>query len=295
MEKTQQITPIIFGASGLLGGHLFKYFGTKNSQTIGTYGQNYKPDLIQFDLAKNDLDSLKIQPENKYVAVICASLTNIGYINANPLESFDVNVRATEKLIKQLTSKQIPIVFISSDNVFPGSSGAYRDDNSETPVSEYGVQKREIESRLMKITGNNACVVRLAKIVGVAGQDGTILNDIVNQLASGNEVKAASDLIFNPTAVTDIVRAIELLIQERKTGIFNFCNPQVFSRFDLTTYLANALNLDTQCIRDIKFAELDSTGKRPLNTTMINSSIFENFQFTDLETCVQLGLEAWRK
>ncbi|MDK1285609.1 sugar nucleotide-binding protein [Pseudoalteromonas umbrosa] len=295
MEKTQQLTPIIFGASGLLGGHLFEHFYTKDKHTIGTYSSNEKAQLTKFDLVEDHLDILKLQTSHKYVAIICASLTNIGYINSNPDESFAINVSATENLIRSLYDKQIPIIFISSDNVFPGRTGGYADNNQEAPVSEYGVQKRELESRLMDITHGNSCILRLAKIIGEAGQDGTILNDIVKQLKSGNEVKAASDLIFNPTAISDIVSAVEKLISERRKGTYNFCNPQIFSRLDLTNMLASSLDIGNSHITDIKFSELDNSGKRPLNTTMINSTIFDDFKFTDVETCIQKGLYSWCK
>ncbi|MCG7549883.1 sugar nucleotide-binding protein [Pseudoalteromonas sp. Of7M-16] len=295
MEKAQQLTPIIFGASGLLGGHLFEHFHAQDPNTIGTFGQNPKTGLVEFDLVDGNIETLNLQQDRGYVAIICASLTNIGYINANPQASFEINVSATERLIQSLTDRQIPVVFVSSDNVFPGRAGAYTDDNMEAPVSEYGVQKRALEARLMTITHGNCCIVRLAKIIGQAGKDGTILNDIVGQLQSGNEVKAASDLIFNPTAVQDIVFAIEHLIKGQYKGTYNFCNPQVFSRLDLTNMLAKSLHIDSASITDIKFSELDSSGKRPLNTTMINSSIFDGFDFTNVETCIQKGLSSWCK
>ncbi|KZN70572.1 sugar nucleotide-binding protein [Pseudoalteromonas luteoviolacea] len=287
MEKAQQLTPIIFGASGLLGGHLYQHFCTQNPNTVGTYGKHPTAGLQYFDLESSSLTDLQLDGNQKYTAIICASLTNIAQINAEPEQTAGINVHATCRLITSLHSRQIPILFISTDNVFPGTRGNYYDDNNEAAVSEYGIQKRKTESQLMSITGGAACVLRLAKIIGNSPGDGTLLNDIANQLHSGEVVRAASDLIFNPTAIEDIVSAIDYLIQHGTQGIYNFCNPESYSRLDLTRLMAKALDKGASKIEPILFSEIDPSGKRPLNTSMVNSELFAGFSFKSIHTCIE--------
>ncbi|OCQ23961.1 dTDP-4-dehydrorhamnose reductase [Pseudoalteromonas luteoviolacea] len=287
MEKAQQLTPIIFGASGLLGGHLYQHFYAQNPNTVGTYGKHPAAGLQHFDLESSSLDDLQLDDSQNYTAIICASLTNIAQINAEPEQTAGVNVHATSRLMMSLHHRQIPILFISTDNVFPGIHGNYYDDNNEAAVSEYGIQKRRTESQLMSITDGAACVLRLAKIIGNSPDDGTLLNDIAKQLHSGEAVRAASDLIFNPTAIEDIINAIDYLIQHKTQGIYNFCNPDSYSRLELTRLMAKALNKGASKIEPILFSELDPSGKRPLNTSMVNSELFTDFSFKSIHTCIE--------
>ncbi|QTH71038.1 sugar nucleotide-binding protein [Pseudoalteromonas xiamenensis] len=293
MEKNGKLTPIIFGASGLLGAHLYDYYSQKDSHTIGTYASKETKGLSQFQFSVNTLADLPLLDGQNYIAVICASLTNIGYINAHPIETAKINVDGTISLIQQLHQKKIPILFISSDNVFTGDTGGYKDNSIDLPVSEYGKQKRAVEQALIDITQGECTILRLAKIIGNSRSDNTILNDIIRQISAPEEVKAASDLIFNPTFVGDIVKAINLLIETNAKGIFNFCNPEIFSRLDLVLKLADVFHISCHKIVEIKFSELDNSGKRPLNTTMINSEFFSTFSFTSVEQCIENHINFW--
>ncbi|ALU44772.1 sugar nucleotide-binding protein [Pseudoalteromonas rubra] len=294
MAEDQQLTPIIFGASGLLGSHLYRHFVSTRPNSIGTYGHNPQPGMQQFQLQEHTLSDLTLDTSCQYIAIICASLTNIGAINAEPEKAAQVNVEATLALIKALHQQQIPIIFVSSDNVFTGDTGGYTDDSLAPAVSEYGKQKRCVENALMSLTEGQACILRLAKIIGSPGADGTILNDIAGQINAGVPVKAATDLIFNPTDIKDIVRAVDMLVALNAKGLFNFCNPQSFSRYDLAQMMASALRSDTP-LQAIRFSDLDPSGKRPLNTTMINSARFSEFNFTSVQTCIETGIRQWKK
>lgn len=293
MATTPSITPIIFGASGLLGGALFRHFKPRVPGTIGTYATTPDPQLTEYKFNHTDLASLPLDPATRYYAIICSSLTNIGYINANPVETAHINVDGTIQLIKQLTERSIPILFVSSDNVFTGSTGGYADNSDAPPVSEYGRQKRAVEQALMVMTQGQAAIIRLAKIIGNSATDGTILNDIIRQLNAEGPVKAASDLIFNPTYIDDIVKAIDWLMQSGHTGTVNFCNPEVVSRYELALLLADQFSVRRDKITEIKFRELDPSGKRPLNTTMQNSACFHDFVFTTVRTCIAQHYANW--
>ena len=50
----------IIGASGLIGGALYKNLIKKNIQTIGTYSKNKEDKLVYFDLLKSDYQLFKL-------------------------------------------------------------------------------------------------------------------------------------------------------------------------------------------------------------------------------------------
>lgn len=286
-------TPVIFGASGLLGAALYNHFRQLTPQTIGTCASKPCAGLLAFQLNQSPLSALPLQPSVRYHAVICAAITNISYINRYPAESALVNVQGTLKLIGQLTERGIPITFISSDNVFRGDVGAYSDSSVCEPVSVYGQQKRTVEQALMQLTDGQCSIIRLSKIIGPAGQDNSILNDITRQLLGQAPVQAAADLIFNPTALADIVQAVGLIMRHQYRGYLNFCNPEAVSRYQLALRLADALAITHDNIIKINFRQLDPSGQRPLNTSMQNSACFADFPFTSLARCISQQQAFW--
>ena len=293
MAKNSAMTPIIFGASGLLGGYLYDHFTRKDYRTIGTFSANARSGLCHFDFRCSRVDSLPLKSETRYIAILCSAIGNISYINQHPADARAVNVEGTQRVIAELSALKIPVLFISSDNVFSGEQGGYTDRAQAEPVSEYGKQKKEIEDYLQSSYPEQSTTLRIAKIIGNHQADGTILNDIVQQLQSGSIVKAASDLVFNPTAVKDIIRAIEVLLRSEAVGTFNFCNPEPISRLTLTEKVAQALMIPANTIQAIQYADIDPSGKRPLNTTMVNSSCFQAFSFTSLQRSIAACRDHW--
>ena len=281
------MTPLIIGASGLIGSYLFQNFKQIDKATIGTYRRESKPEMVQFDLRCSGLADLPIRPGNDHIAIICAAETNIAYINDNPASSHSTNVKATGKLMREFHQAGIPIIYVSSDNVFRGDTGSYLDTSERLPVSEYGVQKAHAEDLLLEITSGDCAIVRLAKVVGNAKDSTSILYDIYRQLNSGNRVRAATDLIFNPTYIADTVKMFAGLLEHQQKGVFNFCNPEVYSRYDLTILVAEQLAMKQPNVDAISFLEIDASGKRPLNTTMVNSKIFADFKFTTIKQCIE--------
>jgi dTDP-4-dehydrorhamnose reductase len=293
VKKSDALTPIIFGASGLLGRYLHIALRQSFSHVLATFCNNAQFGLYHYDFRNCSLSDLQLDESRDYVAIICGAVTNISFINDNPNITSQVNVGGVLRLVDELLTKQIPVVFISSDNVFSGYEGAYEENSVCQPVSEYGRQKLVVEQALIQ-SAHPVCVIRLAKIMGNQPDDGTIINDITRQLLSGENVKAASDLIFNPTAVEDIGRAVEYVIKEGITGLRNFCNPEVFSRLTLTYAIADALGVDCERVDPVLFADIDPSGKRPLNTTMVNSTVFSDFTFTSVASCIKKVARYWK-
>tara|TARA_R110001592_G_scaffold175466_1_gene414588 strand:- start:8733 stop:9608 length:876 start_codon:yes stop_codon:yes gene_type:complete len=285
METPVEICPIVIGASGLVGGHLVRFLKHRYPLTMGTYATKEIPGLIKFKLG-DDIQSIITPRKQTLVAYICASLTNINWINKHPEQSCKVNVEATISLIEQLEDCAARIIFVSTDNVFRGDEGNYRDYSETKPVSEYGKQKVSVEEYLRSHCSNYA-IIRLAKVIGSEFNDGTILNDIYNQLQSGKKINAATDLRFNPTAIGDIVEVLSRLIDKQYSGTFNFCSPISYNRFELTEMIKQNLPGNSAQINKVLFSEIDPSGERPLNTTMVNSEVFQSFVFTPIEACIK--------
>jgi dTDP-4-dehydrorhamnose reductase len=278
---------LVIGASGYIGGKLFDQYRQRFSDCIGTSFSNVDSKFTYFSLEKSKFSDLAINKDEYQTVIICAAITDIALVNDEPAHCYQMNVKNTLSLIHDINALGLNIIYLSSDNVFSGDKGKYLDSSDTMPISEYGKQKLAVEKGIQKLSGHHT-IVRLSKIVGVERGDNTIIDDIYHQLKSHQEIKAAEDLVFNPTYIGDVLRAIDIIQEEKIFGVLHFCNIESWNRHQLTEKIAEKLRLPNDKIRKVKFANFDSIRPRPLNTTMINSFFFNNFIFTTLDECISI-------
>jgi dTDP-4-dehydrorhamnose reductase len=278
---------LVIGASGYIGGKLFDQYRQKFTDCIGTSFSNIDRKFTYFSLEKSRFSDLSINMEEYQAVIICAAITDIAQVNDEPEHCYQLNVENTLSLIKDISALGLHIIYLSSDNVFSGHKGKYLDSSDAVPISEYGKQKVAVEKGINKLS-DHFTIVRLSKVVGVERGDNTIIDDIYQQLSSDQEIKAAEDLIFNPTYIGDVLRVIDIIQKKKIFGILNFCNVESWSRHQLTEKVAEQLRLPSDKIKKVKFASFDSIRPRPLNTTMINSLLFKDFNFTSIDECISL-------
>jgi dTDP-4-dehydrorhamnose reductase len=136
----------ICGASGYIGGALYKYLRKKKLSVMGTYFNRPAGDLKKFDLRE---DSFEIFDECDFV-VILSAYVKIRWCEANQIEAYWLNVYRTKELLSYLHAKGIPALFISSDA-------------AHTYDTVYGKYKRYVEKHI-SCGKLNASFIRPGKI-----------------------------------------------------------------------------------------------------------------------------------
>ena len=106
-------------------------------------------------------------PSGTSAACIFAAVARIEACEADPQASAHVNVTQTLALADRLLGRGIPVLFLSTNQVFDGTVPNVAADAPHSPVTEYGRQKSRAEvgffSRMEQ--GMPAAVLRLAKVV----------------------------------------------------------------------------------------------------------------------------------
>ena len=115
--------------------------------------------------------------------------------------------------------------------------------------------------------------MRLSKVYGVEKGDGTLLDEMACALSAGRVVRAASDQLFCPTSVADLVRAIHALQGSGLKGVVNLCSPESWSRHRIACAVAEAMAVDGDLVEEISLHEIPAMQHRPLNTTMSCSRV----------------------
>lgn len=288
----------IIGSSGFLGRAFLSVHRKVYHDCVCTAKAttDKNDNIFLFDLLNPDIKSLHLSKTGHKEAFIFAAVTKIDVCENKKAITKKINVDGIIELARQLSEEGIKPIFFSSDYVFDGKEGSYRDDSPVNPITEYGKQKAEVEAKMATITKGNFLVVRLSKIFTLTKNDNTLLDEMARILSSGEVVQAAYDQIFCPTLITDIINALAWLQVQKVTGIVNVCSLEVWSRYDLAVSLAKTMKVDANKVRKASLSEIMINKELPKNTSMMPSALLkDSVPFTPMTTCVKRVASNWVK
>lgn len=284
----------ILGASGFIGEYIWKDYLRFQPDCLGTASKGLKPGLEIFDL-RSDPAALNLAERGYEEVIIAGARSLVGDCQNNPEETYEVNVTGTLRFIEHCRASNIRIIFLSSDYVFPGTTGGYTEDSTPGPTTEYGRQKWAVEQQLAE-WGGDTLVVRLSKIYGLRKGDGTLLDELVDNLIHNRPVRVANDQFFSPTWVGDVVGALKAILSRKLRGTIHLCSPEPASRHMLAQALTKELQTDPELVEGIGLHEYPGMAYRPLDTSMKANRLKSEtaYSFLTLQSAVEKIAEAWR-
>ncbi|MEM0465179.1 MAG: SDR family oxidoreductase [Candidatus Pacearchaeota archaeon] len=277
---------LIFGASGTIGSYIYDLLKKNKYKVIGTYNKNPKDELIFFDLRKSSIKELNLNGIN--YAVICSALTKLDKINENPEISYEVNVRGTIRIIKELEENSIKPIFFSSASVFDGEKGGYKEEDERKPISIYGKQKVEVEDFIIKNI-KEYIIIRPGKVFGYRKGEGVLFSEWLEKYYKNEEIKLADDEMLSPTFAGDIARGVKIIIEKNLNGIYHINYPFYYSRYEMCKKFFKKIGIRdakiTRCsIKDFNFLE-----KRMMKSYLDTSKFLKEtrFKYTNIEDCFE--------
>ena len=282
---------IILGASGLIGHYLKEELTKQGREVIGTYYNDKKEGLVNFDVTNSSLNDLDLQ--NVKYAVLCSAMTKLDECKKNPERSREVNIVGLKKVLSELAQKKIIPIFLSSASVFDGIDGNYNEESKKNPTTVYGEQKAEIDDF---ITSNfkDYLIIRPGKVFGVKKEEGVLFSNWFEKYKKEEEIICADDEKLSPIYVEDLARGIILLIGNNKRGIWHLNPQEHYNRFEMANNFFNYLNIKNAKIKRCSIDDFDFLEVRPKNTFLDASKFIKEteFKFTKLEECYELIKES---
>ena len=187
-------------------------------------------------------------PPGTSAACIFAAVARVEACEADPRASAYVNVTQTLALADRLFGLGIPVLFLSTNQVFDGTVPNVAADALHSPVTEYGRQKARAEagffSRMEQ--GMPAAVLRLAKVVS---RDMPLLRDWSQKLAAGQPIRAFSDMTMAPVETEMACDAIAILMKDGARGVFQLTGPRDLPYLEIGRHIASELGVDRRARR----------------------------------------------
>ncbi len=250
---------IILGASGLIGGQLYRDAMAASRKVIGTYGRNARDGMRPFDITKDSLnDKLgQIGPED--IVFLMAARIDMNWVKDNPEESRAINIDGAKRIIDKVNAAGAIILYISSEAIFDGVDGGYVETSLPHPLTLYGRQKLEIENYI-KDASKDWCIVRTGWTVGRDNFGHNPISATYHTLKRPG-AKMAEDNIFTITDVRDTSRAILKLMNQNKRGLYHVASNPPVCRTELADWIMDSskhralMNYETVQFKDLTFSE----------------------------------------
>ena len=278
---------LVIGASGLIGGYLYRFLRQAEQKPIGTFSSNRKEGMFHFDLIDSSLDSLPL--DNVKHAVICSAIAKVDKCREDPYLSRRVNVAGVERAIIYFSERGILPVFFSSAAVFDGISGNYKETDIKNPTTFYGKQKADVEDFIIKYISEHL-IIRPGKVFGLSPREGVLFADWLNKYKKGEEIRCADDEKLSPIYAGDVARGLHVLLEKNTKGIYHMNPQQHYSRFEMAAKFFDYLGIKDAKITRCSIDDFNLLEKRNKNTYLDSSKFIKEtgFKFTSLEDCFDI-------
>ncbi len=268
---------LITGSNGLLGQKLVNKLKTHpDFQLIATSkGANRIKDQNGYVYESMDISNReevmrlfeKYQPE---VVINTAAMTNVDACEENQAKCWELNVTAVEYLIEACAKLKTHLIHLSTDFVFDGKSGPYKETDQPNPLSYYGKSKLASE-KLLQESSINWSVVRTIIVYGIV-EDMSRSNIVLwakSALEKNEKLTIVNDQFRSPTLAEDLADGCILIAEQEKEGIFHISGKDFMNIVELVRRVAKHYQLDDSLIEEISSDSLNQAAKRPPKTGFI--------------------------
>jgi dTDP-4-dehydrorhamnose reductase len=263
------VRALVIGASGQVGAALATRLRELGHTVVGTHARVSTPDTVPVDVTDAAATSRLID-ELRADWVFCpAGLTLVDYCEDHRDEAFRVNRDAPARAARAAAARGAGFVYYSSEYVFDGESGPYREDDPVRPISVYGASKLEGE-RAVQAENRRTLVLRTTVVYGPERQGKNFVYQLLRRLRAGERMRVPADQISSPTYNADLAAASVELAAGDRGGVFHVVGGTVLDRFAFAQLACAVFSLDERLLEPVPTAELRQRAARPLRAGLRN-------------------------
>lgn len=253
-----------------MGSKLTEIAADRGHDVISGYVKN-RPVLgerLRLELQDPDEVKRKVLDLRPEVIFHAAAMTDVDQCEVERDRAFNINVLGTEAIKEAARGSGAFLVYVSTDYVFNGELGRYREDDPTDPLNYYGYTK------LMGERGCD-CVARAGVIYGSAPARGNVNFALwlIEKLGSGEEVSIVIDQYTTPVLNTNLAEMILEAGEKRLSGVYHMAGATRISRYDFACEIAREFGLNPGLILKSKMREMTWKARRPADSSLDTSKV----------------------
>ncbi|OIJ18545.1 NAD(P)-dependent oxidoreductase [Anaerobacillus alkalidiazotrophicus] len=243
---------LIIGGKGMAGHMLVKYFKQRKNYVVAYTSRNQK-DRDGYFLDVRDYSRLVDLFETFQPNII---INAVGLLNQqasqNKMTTIQVNSLLPHLLANLAEKSGGKFIHISTDCVFSGKRGDYKEMDLLDGISDYAKSKA-----LGEVISSNHLTIRTSIIGPELKNDGIGLFRWF--MKQQGEIKGYKNVLWNGVTTLELAKAIEQMIEQNITGLYQLGSVNKISKYDLLTLIQEVFEKrDVQIIPDTEII-LDRT------------------------------------
>ena len=296
---------LITGSNGLLGQKLLHKLRVDEGVNLvaTSKGENRvseKNGYTYFDLDitnKNAVTQL-IASEKPQVVFNTAAMTNVDLCEEKKEACDNLNVNAVQYLSVACQQIDAHLIHISTDFIFDGEDGPYKEEDKPNPLSYYGLSKLKSEN-IVKESACNWTILRTIIVFGV-GENLSKSNIVLwakGALEKDEPLNIIDDQFRAPTLAEDLADACILAAKKKAYGIFNASGKDIMSIYEIVERIAKHYRNTTKNLNKISTATLNQKAGRPPKTGFILDKAINELGYNphSFEECLTIIDEQLKK
>lgn len=194
---------------------------------------------------------------------------------------WQINVEGTKNIARACKIHNKKLVYFSTDFVFDGESGPYREEDkparNSKEISWYGWTKLKGEEEI-KDSGCQFLISRTSYPYRAKFNTKTdFVRNISQRLQNNTLYPMYIDQFLTPTFIDDIVIALQQLIRSGQFGIYNLVDSTTLSAYEAACEIAKTFDFDQKKIEKESIAKFQTENpqatKRPVKGGLKNNKI----------------------
>ncbi len=243
---------LIVGASGFIGRYVSRRLMASGHAVVSAYnsrppaddGASWHQVEITDPAAVDALFSLA-RPE---AVVHLAAMADVGTAERNPQIATDVNATATENIARLCERYAARLVFMSTEYVFDGRNGPYRETDTPAPTTQYGRTKFAAERAVADLVSNWS-ILRTSIVYGwPAPGRRNFVPMLVERLRGGEPYHGPTNVYRSPVYVEHLVDGIERLVETEDTGVHHVAGSDWVTMYEFAVAVAVKFGLDPSLV-----------------------------------------------
>jgi dTDP-4-dehydrorhamnose reductase len=269
--KEESMRWLITGASGQLGGYLLRELQNAGESVVAWSLSRYRElfgfPLQPIDLCQREAVVTAFHQARPDVVLHTAGLTAVADCYRNADLARRINTAGTALLAELAAEAKVRLLYTSTDMVFSGTRGHYREDDVAEPLSMYGRTKLAAESSVLAVPHGTVARISLMFGPSVIGRP-YFFDQQLRKMLDGQPATWFEDEWRSPLGLSAAARALLALARSDVSGLLHVGGPQRMSRLEMGRRLAAFHGLDARLVVPIQQASVTTPEPRPRDLSL---------------------------
>ena len=258
---------LVLGAKGTLGGQLMRLYPE------ATGWDREDVDVLDASALRARLDGLGFVPD---AVVNCVAFNDVDGAEDRPDQAFALNAEFPGRLAQWTKEKGVPLVHYSTNYVFDGARGEYRETDAPAPLSAYGRSKWSGE-QLVAETGGRWYVVRPG-VLFLPKESTNLLKKSFSFIflslgPKRDTIEAVADEVNSLTYSADLAAGTRGLLEAAPpAGIYHVTNRGGASWYDFAREIFRIAGKSTTVL-PVPSTRFPRKAKRPPRAVLLNTQL----------------------